>query len=474
MDHQSTETSVTNLLATSGLTDRDPSSRLSGQDVTALLSLGVVTLIVLSALSRIDIFQAIIAAIIFVTLALIYLKISRPPNISQNSAERHMTPRRAAYIGEARLADGFAEAVIIIGPQRRIEYFNPAAEALLGITIPGEPLARFVRNPAVIEIINKAMNDEQPDAVIYHNETPVDKHFRTLASPIVSTFKSETRKRVLIVFYDITDIVRSNDLRSDFLANASHELKTPVASLLGYIETLRGHAKDDPDARDLFLGIMQEQAERIQRLIDDLLSLRRIELSEHIAPTETADIGLAVKAAMEAVQPLAKARSVKLTYQGPKMVPVRGMQDSLVQVVVNLVDNAVQISPPKANITINIDILDPWLPGREFQAERMTEKSLRRRICVPEIKTSHAVRLRVRDTGIGFEREHLPRIGERFYRVAGDRKNKDRGTGLGLAIVKHIALRHRAGLYVETALGVGTEFTIILQPCTDHLGASKD
>jgi len=207
--------------------------------------------------------------------------------------------------GETRLADAFEEAIIILGTELRITYANPAARDMLGIDKPGQGLATVMRNPAVIEMVKTVLQGGKPDNVTFHVESPVNRHFRSFAAPITTTLESETKNRALLVLYDVTDIVRSNDLRSDFLANASHELKTPVASLLGYIETLRGHAKNDEKARNKFLSIMQEQAERMQRLIDDLLSLRRIELSEHVAPTEIINFHQTVQSVLEIVAPWA-------------------------------------------------------------------------------------------------------------------------------------------------------------------------
>jgi len=270
------------------------------------------------------------------------------------------------------------------------------------------------------------------------------------------------KARAVIVFYDVTDLERANALRADFLANASHELKTPVASLLGYIETLNGHAKDDEEARTMFLGIMQQQAKRMQRLISDILSLRRIELSEHKAPTETADLYLAYLAAKESVAPMAKQEGLKIKYSGPKELLVLGQQDELVQLILNIIDNGVKMSRPDTTIKVSGNIIETWEPDQAFPEKPVATKSSRRHIVnPPDTKTKYA-QLRIRDAGPGFKKEHLPRLSERFYRIAGDRRSQEKGTGLGLAIVKHIIVRHRGGLLIETAENVGTEFTILI------------
>jgi len=435
--------------------------RLQSQDLIFFLGLGTLIQLCLAAFTGIPLLHALLGTLIFIAGGFAYRK-----SIQAGDIDSAFTPKfsisETVRQGEARLADGFAEAVVIIGQQHQVTYANPAAQAMLGIERPGQALATFVRNPAVIDMIHTVMGGNRPHAVTYHVETPVDRHFRTYAAPINSLFDNEPPIRALVVFYDITDIVRANDLRSDFLANASHELKTPVASLLGYIETLRGHARNDPDARERFLVIMQEQAERMQRLINDLLSLRRIELTQHLAPTDTTNFYASIQTALETVAPLLNARKVTIDYTGPQYANVIGIADDIVQLVLNLVENAIQISPPDSVVNLDLDLLLDWTPGEEFSETALALDAPRRRINTPADPDKSFYRLRIRDSGPGFAREHLPRLGERFYRIAGDRKNKDRGTGLGLAIVKHICRRHRGGFYVESAQDVGTEFIITL------------
>lgn len=255
---------------------------------------------------------------------------------------------------------------------------------------------------------------------------------------------------------------KAHSLRSDFLANASHELKTPVASLLGYIETLQGHAKDDPVAREKFLGIMQSQAERMQRLINDLLSLRRIEQIEHIAPNETADLQFAVNAAMETVQPLATKRRVNIKYIAKGKAHVTGHHDELTQLVINLLDNAVKISDAGAEVELTVDYTTQWDAEHAFTEGNFSGTAHNRHIVLPTNTQQSFYILKIRDYGPGFSADHLPRIGERFYRIAGDLSSQEKGTGLGLAIVKHITRQHRGGLLIQSIKGEGTEFTVVL------------
>lgn len=435
---------------------------LASQDLVAIVTLALVSILIICALTQQPLWLSLLGCGTFLASVALYVRIVHP-QAKQNTAQvSRVSSRQAASVGEARLADGFEEAVIIIGQQQRIEHANPAARRLLGITNPFMPVTTVVRNPDVIDMINRVLSGQNCEPVTYQVDTPVDKYFRTLASPISANFGDDYTQRALVVFYDVTDIVRANDLRSDFLANASHELKTPVASLLGYIETMQGHAKDDKEAQGRFLKIMQQQAERMQRLIDDLLSLRRIELSEHIAPTDKADLAIAVEAAIQAVAPLAERRDVEIRLSGTKPAMVTGVHDQLVQLALNLIANALHISAPGAHLKLTLEYAEDWRAGQEFSGRATDPAVVHRRICTPIETRADMYRLRIQDFGRGFDREHIPRIGERFYRVAGDRENKERGTGLGLAIVKHIVLGHRGGLYVESARGVGTEFTVLL------------
>ncbi len=446
-------------------TDISPSSNQEAhsgfhkKDFIFVVLFGALILLSFAAINNMNILGAIWATLIFALGLAVYNKRVKAEDIKQAYIPQQSL-RDMVLRGETRLADAFEEAIIILGTELRITYANPAARDMLGIDKPGQGLATVMRNPAVIEMVKTVLQGGKPDNVTFHVESPVNRHFRSFAAPITTTLESETKNRALLVLYDVTDIVRSNDLRSDFLANASHELKTPVASLLGYIETLRGHAKNDEKARNKFLSIMQEQAERMQRLIDDLLSLRRIELSEHVAPTEIINFHQTVQSVLEIVAPIAKTRNVSLNYDGLNNTHVLGKHDDLLQAVLNLVDNAVKICPPSSTVHLTLDKLDQWVPGEEFEPDGPLPNALRRRISIPDPGAEFFIRLRILDEGPGIDRNHIPRLGERFYRISDERKQK--GTGLGLAIVKHIIRAHRGGLYVQSDIGTGTEFTLIL------------
>jgi two-component system phosphate regulon sensor histidine kinase PhoR len=257
-------------------------------------------------------------------------------------------------------------------------------------------------------------------------------------------------------------------MRVDFLANASHELRTPLASLSGFIETLQGHAKQDSEARDRFLDIMAAQAKRMSRLIDDLLSLSRIERTEHVPPSGSCDLSLAAREAADGLLPAitAKGKRIELLAPIPGEALAIGEHDQIAQVVQNLVDNAVKYSPENATISVSVepDIpFDPDAAATDLEALRDSGGGRLNLVSPERGHENRYVRLRVTDRGRGIAREHLPRLTERFYRVPGQKSGEITGTGLGLAIVKHIVNRHRGALVVESAPSLGTAFTVYLR-----------
>jgi len=442
--------------------DEPVQKRLSAQDLTIVLSVSAISLFVLSMLFSVPIIPTLMVLAVTASSLIIYGRMPDKTSGARLSEGRSMKSEESYLAAQANLADNIADAVAMVDQRERVIYANPAARNLLKIKQLGRPLSTYVREPGIRSIIQKALEGHPTEAVTYHVEDPTERHIRLMASPFTLDVYDPPRPMALLFFYDVTEYKLVESQRADFLANASHELKTPVASLLGYIETLRGHAKDDPTVQEKFLGIMQNQAERMQRLINDLLSLRRIEQIEHIAPSETADLYLAAKAAIEAVEPLADKRRVKIKLASKKKSLVTGDQDELIQLVLNLLDNAVKIAAEKTEIDISINHATQWSPAQAFSDTKFTEAAASRRIVSPVSTHKAYYVLKLRDYGPGFAREHLPRIGERFYRIAGDLSSKEKGTGLGLAIVKHITRRHRGGLLIQSGLGEGTEFTVLV------------
>ena len=341
---------------------------------------------------------------------------------------------------------------------RRYIFANSAASQLLRIDRGEGLLVNAIRDPEVLDAVDHALFEGQDAECVYETTGVQTQTLRAYARPLGLAL--DGRKQALLVFRDETELRQVERTRVDFLANASHELRTPLASLSGFIETLRGHAKDDAAARDRFLSIMQAQAGRMSRLIDDLMSLSRIELAEHIPPADAVDLAGCVSDVLDASGPIAQRRGVNLKCTLPRNVAARiaGDRDQIVQVIQNLVDNAVKYSPDGRPVELTLQAglsveaaSAPYRPG----AARLS-------LLTPDVTAGAYAALRISDRGPGIPREHLPRLTERFYRVEGQKSGERAGSGLGLAIVKHIVNRHRGGLAVESAVGEGTTFTVYL------------
>ncbi len=362
----------------------------------------------------------------------------------------------------AALVDALPDPVLLVTglepddpTGRRYVLANPAAREVLNLTSPSGLLVTAIRDPDVLEAVDEALFGQVAASALYDLGGTQERVLKAFAQPLGG--EDGGLRTAVLVLRDETDIRRAERTRADFLANASHELRTPLASLSGFIETLRGHARSDEAAREKFLAIMQTQAERMSRLIDDLLSLSRIELNEHIAPAGEMDLALAIMDVLDSLGPLAREGRVTLTSDIPPVgwAVTTGDRDQLVQVVQNLVDNALKYTPPDGGIKVR---LRTDLSAAEAVAPVM-EDSSRLSLLTPDHGTTRYLVLQVTDSGPGIAREHLPRLTERFYRVEGQKSGARPGTGLGLAIVKHIINRHRGGLAVESVEGSGATFT---------------
>jgi two-component system, OmpR family, phosphate regulon sensor histidine kinase PhoR len=335
---------------------------------------------------------------------------------------------------------------------RRVLLANRAARDLLRIPREGAILVSALRDPAVLEAIDEALFGGVERTVDWSGVR--ERHWRAVVRPLS---RDVGRSLAILVLRDDTDVRRMELMRVDFLANASHELRTPLASLSGFIETLKGHAKDDPKARDKFLDIMSAQADRMGRLVADLLSLSRIELNEHIPPAGRVDLSRAIMDVVDALSVLTHDKGVEIRVTGPDSASIRGDRDEIVQVVQNLIDNAVKYSSRGGQVDVEVRL---GVTADKAMAPCMEGASRLPLLTPDRDPTRLHVVVVARDRGPGLEREHLPRLTERFYRVEGQKSGGDRpGTGLGLAIVKHIVNRHRGGLAVESAPGQGTVFT---------------
>ena len=436
--------------------------RLSGP---ALITggLGVLALLVISA-GRGD--QSDAAAWMALVVALLVLAVAwRAGHLAQEATQAPQVPARPPHENAppyVSIINALPDPVLVIAAHepddltgRRFVVVNEAARDLLRIQHDAGLLVTAIRDPQVLEAVDEALFGGLDSQAIYALGGAQARVLRAFAKPLGEA--PDGSRLALLVLRDETDIRRAEQTRADFLANASHELRTPLASLSGFIETLRGHARTDEAARERFLTIMSTQAERMARLIDDLLSLSRIELNEHIAPQGETDLSLAVMDVVDALGPLARERGVTLAPCLPPRgeVVVAGDRDQIVQVVQNLVDNALKYSPKGGAVTI---ALQSALTA-EAAAAPLRPQAARLSLLTPDHGHDLYAALRVSDSGVGLKREHLPRLTERFYRVEGQKSGERSGTGLGLAIVKHIMNRHRGGLAVESVEGEGTTFS---------------
>lgn len=337
----------------------------------------------------------------------------------------------------AAMLDAVPLPALAIRRDERIEAANAEAAALLGAGLAGRHFITALRQPALLDAVEACLRTgEAREAEFLTNDGEQDTTFRVS----VRALRLADAPGALVCFEDVTQLERAGQMRRDFVANVSHELRTPLTALIGFIETLRGPARDDPAGRERFLGIMAHEAQRMNRLVGDLLSLSRVEAEERVRPTTRIKPGELIRSTLHGLQPLADGAGVVLEQDLPEQdFSLRGDEDQLRQVLSNLAENAIKYSGRGATVTVTLHPPD-------YQ---------------PFLRASGA-RIEVADTGPGIEAFHIPRLTERFYRVDSHRSREKGGTGLGLAIVKHIVNRHRGRLRVTSTPGVGTRFTVIL------------
>lgn len=327
--------------------------------------------------------------------------------------------------------------MVLLDEALSVRYFNRPALDLLPNLRTSEPIAFALRVPDIIDALRAVAEKGGSRRVDYAERVPVDRTVEAQISAVPGT--GGRVAFVLIVLHDMTQQHRVEQMRADFVANASHELRTPLASLLGFVETLQGPARNDPVAREKFLHIMRSQATRMSRLIDDLLSLSRIELNAHVRPDQPVDLVMVVGHVADTLAPLAQERGVQLVIdRGVPSLEVLGERDELIQVFENLVENAIKYGASGSRVEVGIRTVQRG-GGRPDEAV-----------------------VAVRDFGPGIAAEHLPRLTERFYRADISQSRDKGGTGLGLAIVKHIVVRHRGRLVIESEPGKGATFTVRL------------
>jgi two-component system phosphate regulon sensor histidine kinase PhoR len=331
----------------------------------------------------------------------------------------------------AQMVRAMPEPAAIVAADGRVAAANRAAHAVLHGLKVGDPFVLALRAPDVIDARRRVMATGEAETVQWSERVPVERLFEVCVAPLAA--EDGDVVATLLTLRDLTEIRRVERMRVDFIANASHELRTPLASLLGFIETLQGSARDDEKARDRFLAIMREQGRRMSRLIEDLLSLSRIEQKQHVRPETVVDLAQTVRTVVDSISPMAAEFGVEIRLSASESVLVVGDRDELVRVAENLIENAIKY-------------------GVRPEAERPLVE-------VAVAAAEKDATLNVRDYGQGIPAEHIPRLTERFYRVDPGQSRIKNGTGLGLAIVKHILTRHRGKLTITSRINAGSSFT---------------
>ena len=341
---------------------------------------------------------------------------------------------------EHSLVEAFPAPCLLIGQNERIVRSNVPARELFGNTIDNRNYITVLRQPQLLDCVESVLRMRQVAHTPFTtSEARRDVSWHVTAAPA----QVNGAFHVLLAFEDRTAMREAGQMRRDFVANVSHELRTPLTALIGFIETLRGAARHDPDAQDKFLGIMEKEASRMNRLVRDLLSLSKVEAEERMRPTEVVDVPAMVQSVILSLKPAAETQAVEvdleLMEEAAPFVHVPGDGDQLAQVVTNLIENAIKYSGTGSRVEVSI-------------AYHERDAILR----------EPAMEIAVADTGEGIDPIHIPRLTERFYRVDTHRSREMGGTGLGLAIVKHIVNRHRGRISIDSRLGKGSTFRVFL------------
>jgi two-component system, OmpR family, phosphate regulon sensor histidine kinase PhoR len=375
------------------------------------------------------------AAVVFLCIAAAALVPWRLHNVTASREDvRGVNPVETTAV--SAIVAGMPDPAVLLDRAGRVIHLNAAA-AQLAPALRKNELAQFaLRSPEIITALREAIATTETRRATYLDHVPVDRWMELIITPVpVPTLFGGTEKCMLMTFHDQTPLRRVEEMRADFVANASHELRTPLAALSGFIDTLQGPAKDDAKARERFLGIMHTQATRMARLIDDLLSLSRVELSAHVRPDTLVDIVPIIRQVADGLEALAHERQVIIDIDLPDTaVAIAGDREELLRLFENLIENALKYGASGGKVIVS---LTSAVSGEG----------------VPE------VRVIVRDFGPGIAPEHLPRLTERFYRVDVGDSRAQGGTGLGLSLVKHIVNRHRGRLLIESVPKNGATFT---------------
>ncbi len=384
-------------------------------------------------LSDLTFWQGIVgfALILAATLFLPRTVEARVPAAAAADMQRQM--RQQAAI---QFADALPDPCFLLDRRAVVMHRNPPAANQFPSTPAGNPIAFSIRHPALLSAIDRVRLSGVPQNVELHQTIPNETWFQIFVSPLdMNGDGGQAANWIVVTMHNLTEQKRVEAMRADFVANASHELRTPLTSLIGFVDTLQGPAARDPEARERFLGIMRAQGERMSKLIDDLLSLSRIELRQHVRPTTNVNLSLILGQVAEELQTQAKEAGVEVKVTVPEEpVNVLGQQDELYEVFENLIDNAIKYGADGNSVEVAL---------------------------APSSRPGFTYMVHITDHGAGIAQEHVPRLTERFYRVDAESSRRKKGTGLGLAIVKHILSRHGAQMSIRSKLGEGTTVEIL-------------
>ena len=399
-----------------------------------ILILNFLALILLFFLEKLELISLVILCISNSALLYFASKIkNEKTRRKENTEDVNVINSSKAFTAEDlenQLINEIEDYILFINSFNAISAANQAAKNYYGDVI-GKDLSSFIRVPDLLDKIENSRNRRINESLEFEINLPTYSFFRLTIVPL-------SQKNVLLVVKDYTDFKKSEKLRSDFVANVSHELKTPLVSIKGFLETISSSAKDDPVAQQKFIKIMQEQADKMEILISDLMSLSRIEMQEHVQPNSKVNINEIFESLEKMPNKLAEKKSLDIKIVKNDMIPlVRGDYDKISEVVQNLYDNAIKY-------TKNHSVVELFINKNE-------DKLLK-----------GSVSIHVKDQGIGIPKDEIHRVTERFFRTANAKKNLIQGTGLGLAIVKHIVNQHRGDLEINSRLNEGTEFIVHL------------
>ncbi|AZO56521.1 MULTISPECIES: ATP-binding protein [unclassified Mesorhizobium] len=418
------------------MTDLGAEQKGTGQAMAArlwnsrwLLAAGVVAVLIAYGFAGISVYALVPALLLLLAAAILPVAGARHSAESAGAIEAMGLQRLSGEF----LAAAVADPLIIFDQAATIVHANAAAFAAFGGIAPGISLPLKFRAPEMQALLDSVLSGTvASDVVDYTEKLPVERAYRVSASSV-----GHGTDLYVLVFKDQSEARRIDRMRADFIANASHELRTPLASIAGFIETLRGPARNDPAAREQFLQIMQNQTGRMARLIDDLLSLSRLEMKPYLRPGTEVDLRQTIDSVIDSLGPLARENNVAIERdfaKGPLDVP--GDRDELFQVFENLLENACKYGQSGGRVVVSIARGDD--------------------------DSEPGIDVTIRDFGPGIPEEHIPRITERFYRIDVETSRTQKGTGLGLSIVKHILTRHNARLTIRSEVGKGAAFSVHL------------